>query len=282
MSNPFKEFKPSSWAISNRTSIYILTVIITLAGLSTYNNLPKENFPDIVVPQIFVSTIYPGTSPADMENLVVKPLEKQMKSINGVKKVSSTSQQDFANIIVEFNTDVDVAVAKQRVKDAVDKARNDLPTDLPNDPNVQDINFSDIPILFINIAGDYPLDRLKGYADDLKDRIESMKEISRVDIIGALEREIQVNIDMYKIQAANVSMRDIENAIRFENLTISGGTVPMDGMRRSISVKGEFKNVEAIRNIVVLSTEGAPLYLRDIAEVRDDFKEQESYARLYG
>ncbi|MFM7822681.1 MAG: efflux RND transporter permease subunit, partial [Bacteroidota bacterium] len=282
MNDKFKEFKPSSWAINNRTSIYILTVIITLAGLSTYDKLPKENFPDIVVPQIFVSTIYPGTSPADMENLVVKPLEKQMKGINGVKKVSSTSQQDFSNIIVEFNTNVDVAVAKQRVKDAVDKARNDLPTDLPNDPNVQDINFSDIPIMFVNIAGDYPLDRLKGYADDLKDRIESMKEISRVDIIGALEREIQVNVDMYKAQAAHVSMRDIENAIRYENLTISGGTVPMDGMRRSISVKGEFKNVEAIRNIVVLSTEGAPLYLRDIADVRDDYKEQESYARLYG
>ncbi|MFN5325175.1 MAG: efflux RND transporter permease subunit [Bacteroidota bacterium] len=282
MIDKFKEFKPSSWAINNRTSIYILTVIITLAGLSTYNNLPKENFPDIVVPQIFVSTIYPGTAPADMENLVVKPLEKQMKGINGVKKVSSTSQQDFSNIIVEFNTNVDVAVAKQRVKDAVDKARNDLPADLPNDPNVQDINFSDIPIMFINIAGDYPLDRLKSYADDLKDRIESMKEISRVDIIGALDREIQVDVDMYKAQAANVSMRDIENAIRFENLTISGGTVPMDGMRRTISVKGEFKDVEAIRSIVVLSTEGSPLYLRDIADVRDDFKQQESFARLYG
>lgn len=282
MIDKFKEFKPSSWAINNRTSIYILTVIITLTGLSTYNNLPKENFPDIVVPQIFVSTIYPGTSPTDMENLVVKPLEKQMKGINGVKKVTSTSQQDFSNIIVEFGTNVDVAVAKQRVKDAVDKARNDLPADLPNDPNVQEINFSDIPIMFINIAGDYPLDRLKSYADDLKDQIEGMKEISRVDIIGALDREIQVNVDMYKAQVAQVSMRDIENAIRYENLTISGGTVPMDGMRRSISVKGEFKSVEDIRNIVVLSTEGAPLYLRDIAEVKDAFKEQESFARLDG
>jgi len=282
MIDKFKEFRPSSWAINNRTSIYILTVIITLTGLSTYNNLPKENFPDIVVPQIFVSTIYPGTSPTDMENLVVKPLEKQMKGINGVKKVTSTSQQDFSNIIVEFGTNVDVAVAKQRVKDAVDKARNDLPADLPNDPNVQEINFSDIPIMFINIAGDYPLDRLKSYADDLKDQIEGMKEISRVDIIGALDREIQVNVDMYKAQVAQVSMRDIENAIRYENLTISGGTVPMDGMRRSISVKGEFKSVEEIRNIVVLSTEGAPLYLRDIAEVKDAFKEQESFARLDG
>jgi multidrug efflux pump len=282
MKQNFKEFKPSSWAISNRTSIYILTIIITLAGLATYNALPKENFPDIVVPQIFVSTIYPGTSPTDMENLVVKPLEKQMKSISGVKKITSNSQQDLSNIIVEFNTDVDVAVAKQRVKDAVDKARNDLPSDLPNDPNVQDINFADIPILFLNIAGDYPLDKLKKYADDLKDRIEAMREITRVDMVGALEREIQVNVDMHKAQAARISMRDIESAIAFENMTISGGTVEMDGMRRSVSVKGEFKSVETLKNLVVVSMEGAPIYLRDIATIEDGFAEQESYARLYG
>lgn len=282
MIDKFKEFKPSSWAIDNRTSIYILTIIITLAGLATYNYLPKENFPDIVVPQVFVSTIYPGTSPEDMENLVSKPLEKQMKSISGVKKITSNSLQDFSNIIVEFNTDVDVAVAKQKVKDAVDKARNDLPTDLPNDPNVQEINFSDIPILYINVAGDYPLDKLKEYSDDLKDRIESMKEITRVDMVGALEREIQVNVDMYKAQAARVSMRDIENAISFENLTISSGTVEMDGLRRSVSVKGEFKDVETLRNLVVVSTEGSPIYLKDIAEIKDDFLEQESFARLYG
>ncbi len=282
MIDKFKEFKPSSWSIDNRTSIYILTIIITLAGLGTYNALPKENFPDIVVPQIFVSTIYPGTSPEDMENLVAKPLEKQMKSISGVKKTTSNSLQDFSNIIVEFSTDVDVADAKQKVKDAVDKARNDLPTDLPNEPNVQEINFSDIPILYINIAGDYPLDKLKEYSDDLKDRIEGLKEITRVDIVGALEREVQINVDMYKAQAAQVSMRDIENAVAFENMTISGGTVAMDGMRRSISVKGEFKDVKTIENIVVVSSSGAPIYLRDIADVKDGFKEQESYARLYG
>ena len=278
----FKEFKPSSWAIDNRTSIYILTIIITLAGMATYNSLPKENFPDIVVPQIFVSTVYPGTSPEDMENLVAKPMEKQMKSISGVKKITSNSLQDFSNIIIEFNTDVEVSVAKQKVKDAVDKARNDLPADLPNEPNVMEINFSDIPILFINIAGDYPLDKLKEYSDELKDRIESMKEITRVDMVGALEREIQVNVDMYKAQAAQVSMSDIENAIAFENMTISGGTVAMDGLRRSISVKGEFKSVETLKDIVVVSTQGSPIYLRDIAEVKDGFKDQESYARLYG
>jgi multidrug efflux pump subunit AcrB len=146
MKDIFKEFKPSSWAINNKTTIYILTVIITLAGIATYNSLPKENFPDITLPQIFVSVIYPGTSPTDMENLVAKPIEKQIKGVSGVKKVKSTSMQDFTSVLVEFNTDVNIAEAKQKIKDAVDKARTDLPKDLPQEPVVTDINFSEIPI----------------------------------------------------------------------------------------------------------------------------------------
>ncbi len=282
MKDIFKEFKPSSWAIDNKTTIYILTVIITLAGIMSYNSLPKENFPDITLPQIFVSVVYPGTSPADMENLIAKPIEKQIKGISGVKKVTSNSVQDFTSVTVEFNTDVKVAEAKQRVKDAVDKARTDLPTDLDKDPDVQDINFSEIPILFVNISGDIELNKLKKYADDIKDKIESMKEISRVEIVGALEREIQINVDMYKMQAAKVTMGDIENAVKYENMTISGGTVSNNGVRRVLSVKGEFKKVEQISNMVVNSTSGSPVYLKDIAEVKDAFKEKESFARLEG
>ena len=151
MKDVFKEFKPSNWAIDNKTTIFILTVIITLAGIMTYNNLPKENFPDISTPQIFVSVVHPGTSPSDMENLIAKPIEKQLKSISGVKKVTSNSVQDFTSVTVEFNTDVEVPVAKQKVKDAVDKAKNDLPNDLKQEPSVNDINFSEIPILFVNL-----------------------------------------------------------------------------------------------------------------------------------
>ncbi|MEW6701341.1 MAG: efflux RND transporter permease subunit, partial [Bacteroidota bacterium] len=143
MIEKFKEFKPSSWAIDNRTSIYIITIFITIAGLMSYNSLPKEQFPDIVIPTIYVSTPYPGTSPKDVENLVTKQIEKQVKSIAGVKKITSNSIQDFSNVIVEFNTNVDVPVAKQKVKDAVDKAKKDLPTDLPADPNVMEVEFSE-------------------------------------------------------------------------------------------------------------------------------------------
>jgi len=277
-----KEFKPSSWAINNKTSIFVVTVIITLAGLMTYNNIPKENFPEIVIPKIFISTIYPGTSPSNMENLVTKPIEKQVKSIAGVKKITSNSYQDYSNVIVEFTTDVDIPQAKQKVKDAVDKARSDLPSDLPHEPNVIDINLSELPILYVNISGDFDLNKIKKYADLLKDRIESMKEITRVDMVGELDREIQVNVDMYKIQAAQISLGDIERAIGYENMTISGGSVKLDGVQRTINVKKEFKSVDELKNLIIKSPTGAPIYLKDIAEVKDTFKEQESFARLGG
>lgn len=282
MKNFFKEFKPTSWSIRNKTSIYIITVIITFFGITAYNDLPKESFPEIVIPTIYVSTVYPGTSPSDMENLVTRPIEKEIKSVSGVKKISSNSLQDFSNVVVEFNTDVDPAVAKQKVKDAVDKARSELPSDLENEPTVMEVDFSEMPIMLINLSGDYHLDQLKEYAEDMQDKIEQMKEITRVDIVGALEREIQVNVDMFRMDAATVTMSDIENAIHLENMTVSGGNIDMGTMKRSVRVQGEFTSVDQLRNIVVKSAEGAPIYLKDIAEIKDNYKERESYARLNG
>ncbi len=280
MIEKFKEFKPSSWAINNKSSIYVITIFITIAGLMSYNSLPKEQFPDIVIPTIYVSTPYPGTSPKDIENLVTKQIEKQVKSISGVKKITSNSIQDFSNIIVEFNTNVDVPVAKQKVKDAVDKAKKDLPTDLPADPNVMEVEFSEFPILFVNISGDYDLAQLKKYADELQDKIEALKEITRVDIVGALDREIQINVDMHKMNAVKLTMGDIERAVSFENKTVSGGYVTMNDMNRTISISGELRDIETLKNMVVNSMSGAPVYLKDVAEIKDSYKEQESYGRL--
>jgi len=277
-----KEFKPSSWAIDNKTSVYILTIIITIAGISAFNGLPKEQFPEVVFPQILVSTAYPGTSPKDMENLVSKQIEKQVKSIAGVKKITSSSIQDFSMVNVEFNTDVDVPVAKQNVKDAVDKAKKDLPNDLPSAPSVMDIDISQMPIMNVHLSGDFDLDKLKKFADDFKDRVEGMKEITRVDIVGALDREIKVDVDMYKMQATEVTFRDIETAIANENITISGGQLRVDGIKRSLSVAGQFIDVHKIGDIIVRSGSGATLYLKDIATISDGFKEQESFARLDG
>ncbi len=280
MKNPFKEYKPTSWSIDNKTSIYILTIIITLFGILSYISLPKEKFPDIVIPTIYVQTIQAGTSPEDMENIITRKLEKQIKAASGVKKMTSTSLQDYSVITVEFNPDVKVETAKQRVKDRVDQARKDLPTTLTAEPTVTEVNFSDLPIMYVNISGDYDLDKLKKYAEDAKDKIESLREITRVDLVGALDREMQINVDMYKMNIAQVTMRDIENALDYENRTISGGLIKVDEMKRTVSIKGEFKTPDEIKNIIVTSTNGSPVYLKDIAEVKYDFEEKESYARL--
>ena len=282
MKDKFKEFKPSSWAIDNRTAVYIITIIITLAGLMTYLNLPKESFPEIKIAQIIVQTFNPGTSPENMENLVTKPIEKQVKNLTGVKKVTSNSFQDFSVVIVEFNTDVKVDKAKEDVKDAVDKARVDLPNNLPNEPEVKDIDLSELPILYVNISGNYDLNRLKKYADQIQDEIEELKEIKRVDMVGALEREIQINVDLFRMQASNLTFDDIERAVASENVSATAGQVSMNNQKRILSIKNEFKSAEQIGNIIVKNQQGGAIYLRDIASIEDSFEEQASFARLNG
>ena len=284
LGNKFKQFKPTSWSVDNTTVIYIIAILISLYGLNKFNTLPKESFPDITVPTISVATIYVGNSPKDIENLVVRPIEKQIKSISGAKvnKVNSISQQDFSLIIVEFDTDVKPDVAKQKVKDAVDKAKSDLPNDLTQQPDVQEFAFSEIPVLYVNVSGDYDGIKLKQYADKMQDRFEELKEITRADIVGAPEREIQVNVNPYKMQVAKITFTDIENAINRENRDISGGQVEVGNMKRTIRVKGQFATVYDLQNIVVKNIQGAPIYLRDLAELKDTVKETESYARLNG
>lgn len=282
MLDKIKEFKPSSWAIDNKMTIYIVTILITLAGIMTYNSIPKESFPDITVPTIYINTINGGNSPTNIENTITKPIEKRLKSISGVKKFTSTSLQDVSVIVVEFHTSVKVDIAKQKVKDAVDEARADMPQTLTREPMIKEIAFSEIPIMYINVAGNYDLKQLKKYAEDLEDRIEGLKEINDVQIVGALDREIQVNIDAYKLQAAQLTLGDIQRAIAQENLSITGGNVPINGMKPTLSIKSEFKDPKEIENIVVSSQSGAKLFIKDIAEVRDGFKEKESYSSSKG
>jgi multidrug efflux pump len=277
-----KEFGPSSWAIENKTAIYVLIFLITVLGLISYNHLPKENFPDIAQSKVFVNTAFIGQSPQNVENLVTRQIEKQLKSLKGLKKVTSNSAQNISSITVEFNANVDIRDAKIDVKDAVDKAKQDLPQ---NDDNlkesiISDINVADLPILYINISGDYDLKKLKEYADNLKDDIESYREISKVDEVGALTPEIQINMDMNKMAAAQLTFNDIIQAVKNENILASVGNITTDGIRRSIDIKEDFKNADEVAAMVIRNPKGQAIYLRDIAEVKDSFLEQESYARL--
>ncbi|HVZ95454.1 MAG TPA: efflux RND transporter permease subunit [Chitinophagaceae bacterium] len=284
LSEKFKEFKPTSWAIKNKTVIYLLMLFISGWGIKEFVTLPKEQFPDISIPYIYVQTPYVGNSPKDVENLVTKPIEKQLKGITGARidKITSTSVQDYSAILVQYSTDVDKDVALQKTKDAVDRAKTDLPTDLTQQPNVLEVNFSEIPIMYVNLSGDYDMIKLKKFADDAKDKLEDIPEITRVDIVGAPEREFQINVDNYKMQSAGITFDDIDHAVKGENLDISGGLLEVGNMKRTLQLKGQFKTADDIKQIIVRNTNGQHIYLKDIANIKDTVKDAESYARLNG
>ncbi len=273
---------PAKWPINHTSVIFLITIMLLLFGYYNYVMIPKENFPEIKFPQLIIQTVYPGTSPENMENLVTNPIEKELKGLTGLKELTSNSFQDFSVIIAEFNTETDVEQATQDVKDAVDKAKTDLPTDLPADPSVKEIDVSEIPILYVNIYGNYDYGKLKEYAENIQDSIEDLREIKRVEMVGAPEQEMLVAIDQYKMEAAAISFNDIENAIRGENLSSTAGTVEMGNQKRQLSVKKEFNNATEISNIYIQSPHGGSVRLGDIADVKFDFEEQESFARLYG
>jgi len=274
-----REFGLSSLAINNRTSVIILTFIIVIMGILSYSSMPKENFPEVVVPTIYVGTPYPGNSPVDIENLVTRPIEKEIKGISGLDNVSSTSIQDYSTVIVEFTPDVDISRALQDVKDAVDQAKSELPNDLDQEPNVFEVNLSDLPIMFINISGEYSLNELKQYAEYLQDEIESLSEIQEAEVRGALEREILIAADPYKMEAMRVSFSDIQNAIAAENVTVSGGNLKAGEFRRSLRIMGEFDNINQIKDVVIKSESGDIVYVQDVAQVKDTYEERGSFAR---
>ncbi|QKG79297.1 efflux RND transporter permease subunit [Tenuifilum thalassicum] len=280
--NIIRNFGPTTWALKNRNTIFLLSFIIALFGIVAYKGLPKELFPEVYYPTIMVQTFYPGNPPVDIENLITRPLEKELEDVKGLKKLSSTSLQDASMILVEFNTDVSIPDALQETKDAVDRAKSELPNDLLTDPVVNDIDFSEFPIININLSGDYSIQELKRFAEYLEDEIEAIPEVSKVNIQGVEDREIVIEVDMIKLESLGLSFTDIENAVRFENVSMSGGDIKIGKTRRSIRIIGEFASIKEIEAISVKRDKDKTIYLRDVAKVKDTFKEPTTIARLNG
>jgi multidrug efflux pump len=276
-----REFGPTTLSLKNRNTIFLLTFLFAVFGIFSYRSLPKELFPDIVIPTIMVNTFYPGNPPVDMENLITRPLENEINTITGINILSSTSTQDNSSIVIEFSTDIDIKSALQDVKDAVDRVKPDLPADLPSDPVVMDIDFSEFPIISINLSGDFNIDDLKRFADYLEDEIELIPEISRVDITGIPDREIQINVNPILLDANELSFTDIENAIMQENVSMAGGSVLFeDNTRWAVRTIGEFTDVRQIGDIIIKHEMGNIVYLRDVALIEDTYADPVSFARL--
>ena len=280
-----KEFKLSSWSIRNKMTVYVLIAIIFLAGLSSYLGMPREAFPEISAPEIYITTPYPGNSALDIEKLVTRPIEKKINGISEVDDIISNSLEGYSTIDVKFDFSVTPDEALRKVKDKVDEAKADknFPKDLPADPNVFKLNFAEMmPIMNINLSGDFSMDQLKKYGEYLQDEIEALPEISEVNIRGVQDKEIEISLDLYKMELLKLSFNNIAQAIQNENITVSGGEIKQGGIRRNVRVEGEFKNAEEIANIIVKREKQKVVYLRDIAKVSYKEQEKESYARQYG
>jgi multidrug efflux pump len=276
-----KEFGLTTFALKNQTMVMFLTVMFVVLGIITYVALPKDSFPEVKQPIVYIGTPYPGNSPVDMENLVTRPIEKEINTISEVDNIKSTSVQDYSTIIVEFDPKITIEDALTKVKDAVDKAKPNLPGDLPQDPNVFEINFSEFPIMNINLSGNYELEQLKYYGEYLEEEIEKIPEISKVEIRGIDEKEVKVKVDPYALEARKLNFSDIENAIQAENVTMSGGNMLDGGIRRTIRVVGEFSAPKDLEEIVIKNEKGNIVYLKDVATVDFGYIEKQSYARMY-
>lgn len=287
MSHQNKEFGISSWAIDNRVTVYIFTLLIVVTGLIAYVTMPREDFPEIIENKIYVSSVFPGNSAEDVEKLIVKPLEKEFKNISGIEKITASSFQDYGMIIVEFGDKVGIEEAKTKIKDKVDIVKAD--TDWPNldngskvEPSVFELNISEeVPILNINLKGNYTTQQLKKYGELLQDDIEEIAEVKKVDILGVDDKEVEIAVDIFKMTAAQVSFDDIQNAVKYENMTLSGGNLISQGSRNNIRIVGEIKDPKELENVIVKSY-GGSVYLKDIAKVSFKEKEKTTYAREKG
>jgi multidrug efflux pump len=268
-----------SMAVDNKTVIYILMVMILVFGWNAYNNLPREAAPDITIPLVIIATPYIGVSPVDIEGLITQPLERALKGLKDLKQVTSVSKEGLSTIRVEFNTGIDIDEALRRVRDKVNSTRPQLPSDIL-DPVISEINISEFPIMFVNVGGDVGLARLKKTADDIRDRIEGIPGVIRADVTGGLEPEVQVNVDVYRMNAYQISFDDVSNAIRAENLSIPGGSIDTKEKTLTVRVPGEFKEVRPLEDIVIKIQNGKPIYLRDVAKVDYSFEDKQTYARL--
>jgi multidrug efflux pump len=279
-----KEFGLTTWAVNNRKTVYLLTMVIVIMGLGAYSSMPKENFPELQIPEIYVGIAYPGNSPEIIADKIADPIEKEIKSIDDVDEIKSTSINGYVTISTKFNFNVAAKDALQDVKDAVDKARakKEFPSDLPVEPNIFELDMSQMAILNINLSGNYSTEQLNEYAEILEEKIEDLTEISEVDIRGVQEKEMKIELDRYKAEAVDVSFGTVEGAVNGENITMSGGEMEDGNTNRTIQIEGEFKSAAELESIIIKQDDYKPIYLKDVAKVSFADSDTTSYAREYG
>lgn len=282
-SGKLKQFGLTTLSVNNRKTVFLIAALIFIAGLSAYISMPKESFPELVIPEIYVGTPYPGGSPEFIEDKITAPFEKEFNSIKDVKEITSTSIYGYSSIKIEFNFNISIEEGRRKVQDAIADARAkpEFPA-LDFEPTIREVDFSEMPVMNINLSGNYTTDDLKKYGEVLEDQIEALSEINAVDIRGIQEKKIKIELKKYEAEAMQVSFNDVINSIRAENVTMPGGEILLGGKNRSVRIEGEFQDVEEIKNIIVKSEGGEnEIYLHEIANVTFGDSDISSYARQF-
>jgi multidrug efflux pump subunit AcrB len=272
----------SDTAVRKRTAVLVLAAVVLVFGIASYNMLPREAAPDITIPYVFISTVYPGVAPEDIEKSITIPIEKKLKGLESVKKITSSSTEGISSIVIEFVAGTNIDNVLSKTKDKVDLAKPDLPADLEDEPEVTETNFSELPILVLSLSGPSGMKRLKEIADRLEEEIESIPGVLEATVTGGLEREIRVEPDPARLAYYELSILSLQQVISAENRNISGGAIRMGDGRFQLRVPGEFKTPEEIYGLVVGLHSGRPVYLKDVARVIDGFKDEEGRSRLNG
>ena len=282
--NKWKEFALSSAAVNNRKTVYLVIIILLLGGISAYKNMPRESFPQIQVPEIYVNIPYPGNSPEIITDKIIKPFEKELNKLKGIEKITSTATQDFGVLKIEFDFAITPKEAKRAVEEALTDARSTktFAQDLPVEPTIQEIDVNEFPIINVNLSGEYPVDILKEKADLIKDKLEAISEINAVDIRGVQEKKVKIEIRKFDAEANRISFSDVESAIQGENTTIGAGNLQIDGVDNFIIIDGKFKDFKDLDNLVVKHENNDNVYLRDIANISFSDSDTTSYARQNG
>jgi len=277
----FKEFWASTMSVNHTTSVLVLFFIIAVMGVISYRATPKEAFPEIVQPMFIINTIYPGVSPADVESQVTRVLEEDLSTISDLDEMRSTSVEGYSSITVSFESTVDIQEALTQVREKVDLAKPDLPADV-EEPTIFEFDFSEFPMMTVNLSGEYGLVRLKEIAEELQDRLETLPGVLRADLSGGLEQQVNVEVDLGRMQYYGVSMGDVVAAIQSENVNIPGGSIDVGETKYLVRVDGELNDPTTIADFVVTVEDGRPVYVRDVATVDFGFAERESFSRMGG
>ena len=272
----------SDVSIDRRSTVFALMLIILVVGIYSYLVLPRESTPDITIPYVLVVTPYEGVSSGDIESLITHPIERKLKGLKNVEEIRSVSAEGSSMITIEFTPDVDIDNALQWVRDKVDQAKGDLPTDLENDPSILEINISEFPIMMVAISGPVDESVLKAVGEELEDRIEQIPGVLDVVITGGREREIRVEFDPDRLFAYRISLSEVIRAIKQENVNIPGGSIDIGQGKYLLRIPGEFTDPAEIDNLVLTERDGRVIYFKDVAKIVDTYEDRTSRARLGG